>query len=189
MEKRNEQKMKHLFHITGKKGAGKSTLLKWLGSEFPTTEVRFHLEEHIAKGIFDSSMIPNCFFWTSEMLAPCLKTICKYDIVFITGLYHQSELDFFSQEFHTHSIAVVSSDDHRWDRIISRQRKGGETISHKELLFKDAKRDGSAEGYHKSDINALITSSEYRLSNDGSLEQFRQSYLKLRDYLRQQYHI
>ena len=178
---------KHLFHISGKKGSGKTTLLNWLSeSGHFTTEVRFHLEDAIAKEMFNPDKIPIPFWWTDQMINLCYEAIQEHNLVFLTGLYHPNELSFFKKEYEVHSIGIEVDDILRYERILKRQREKETSLTLEELKFKDQKREGIAQGY-KADINSLIKESEIILTNNGTIEDFKKEKEKLLTYLHKQY--
>jgi len=181
-----------LFHISGRKGSGKTTLLEWFSNDgYFTTEVRFHLEKAIARGEFNPKDIPDPFWWTEQMVNLCYQDLKEKSLVFITGLYHHNELDYFIRRgYGVHNIGISVKTSKRHERILRRIKEKEGHLTAEDLHQKDRKREGRILGYkEKADVESLIRDSEILLSNDGTLQDFKGEYLRLKKFLAETYKV
>jgi len=96
------------------------------------------------------------------------------DIVAIGGLHSFAEMDYFKERFGSdfHLIAIEASKETRFKRLSERGHR---------KLYKDAFEHREKRYSEDFDIPAIMEQAEYKISNEGSLEDFKKEVKKTLD--------
>ena len=181
-----------LVHITGKKGSGKNTILE-------IAKARGHLTEEVEHGyrelLGNGHQFPPMSEWKDHIIRAVFEQCWrpKYPenaSLFFTGLYRPMEIAYLKDVEGTELRIVsieVNDDQTRYHRLLRRARTGEEHLRIEDYERKDLHRAGVPERYKNNNISTIMQMADYKISNDGPVEEFIKNAHELISFIEQDF--
>ena len=158
--------------VVGPKGAGKSTVLRIVNFRGLYAHELSHSVKLLEELGFERDDLKYDVPWDDSALrlsyGHCLRYLPRP--LFLSGCSRPKEIEFFEKkEIPYRVMGIDCPTEKRYKRVLERERKGESNISWEDFLIKDRRRLGNIEGFEANDLEGLMKFSEYRIINDGSL--------------------